>query len=341
MLAQASQDTGFVISLVVIVALIYLLILRLMDMNEKEPAWALGMALVLGGVAAVLVRALIEVQDRSSFGVAVAGAAAKFVAIAAVISIVAAGGRARGVREFQGLVDGLVYGAAVGLGFAVGETLLRELSTPSALTLAGSRIDLLWTTVLAGLSEGLFGAIIGMGFGAASGTRSRGAATGAVVAGLIAGVLVEWGYGLLAFGSLGGQSVARSWIALLLPVVLVVVVAGTALARERRAIREELPAERDAGVVTDEDLRLLPSFTARRASYARLFFRGDFDAWLALRELHSREVQLALAKQRAARRPDGREEAEGEIGRLRDAIARARLEAEARRGPSMFGRGRE
>jgi RsiW-degrading membrane proteinase PrsW (M82 family) len=341
MLAQASQDTGFVISLVVIVALIYLLILRLMDMNEKEPSWALGLTLVLGGLAAVIVRALIEVETRSGFGVAVLGAVTKFVALAVALAIVAAAGRARGVREFQGLVDGLVYGAAVGLGFAVGETLIRELSTASAVALAGGRIDLLWTTVLGGLSEGLFGAIIGIGFGLAAGSRSRGAAAVAVLAGLVAGVLVEWGYGLLAFGSLGSQSVARSWIALLLPAVLVVVVAAAALARERRAIREELPAERDSGVVTDEDLRLLPSFTARRASYARLFFRGDFDAWLALRELHSRQVQLALAKQRAARRPNGREEAEVEIGRLRAAIAGAREEAEARRGPSMLGRGRE
>jgi protease PrsW len=341
MLAQATPDTAFVISLVVIVALVYLLILRLMDMNEKEPAWVLALALALGAGAAVLVDALIGVEDRTSFATSLAIALGMFVALAILVAMVSSYGRTRGVREFHGLVDGLVYGAAVGLGFAVGEVLLRELGAPSTVALAASRIDVLWSTVLAGLSDGLIGAVIGIGFGAAAATRSPGAAAGAVLAGLVAGILVEYGYALLAFGGeVGAQSVARSWIALLLPALLVIVVAVTALARERAAIRSELPAERDSGVVTDEDLRVLPSFGARRAAYSRLFFRGDFDAWLALRELHSRQVQLALAKRRAARHPNDPAYAE-EIEGLRAAVARARLEAEARRGPSMFGRGEE
>jgi hypothetical protein len=44
----------------VVVAAIYLAIVRFMDLNEKEPIWALGLMLVLGIIAAMIVDLLVS-----------------------------------------------------------------------------------------------------------------------------------------------------------------------------------------------------------------------------------------------------------------------------------------
>src|SRR5215207_7955065 len=53
---------------------------------------------------------------------------AKFIAL--VLGVVALGAiaRQRGWAEIGGLMDGIVYGTAIGLGFVIGETLSRELT---------------------------------------------------------------------------------------------------------------------------------------------------------------------------------------------------------------------
>jgi hypothetical protein len=92
-----------------------------------------------------------EIAQRGSFSL-VLGAVARW----------------RGWSEVNGLLDGVVYGAAAGLGTATGAAFTLELlvgaspvgrSPSGGATLAG--------VTLSGLAQGLFGAIIGAGFGAA------------------------------------------------------------------------------------------------------------------------------------------------------------------------------
>jgi hypothetical protein len=68
-----------------------------------------------------------------------------------------------------------------------------------------------------------------------------------------------------------------------------------------------------------------------------MFFKADFDGWLALRELHHREVQLALAKHRMHGEQSPEDQAELEA--LRANIVAAREVAQAKAGPSVFRRG--
>jgi RsiW-degrading membrane proteinase PrsW (M82 family) len=338
MLAQTS-DTLFTLSLVLIVALVYMFVLRLMDANEKEPAWSLAVALVLGGLAAILVDALIDPATlEGGFLGSVARGVAWLIALAALLVVLSAIGRTRGIHEFNGLMDGVVYGAAVGLGFALGLTLVNELATQDSLVgLATSRFDQLWAAALDGLKYAIFGGLVGLGLGLGALTRNAGAKVIAAVVGLVLGVLADYGYFLLAeAGALTEGGLTRRWIGLGIPVLFVILVMAVALGRERRAINEELPPEVEAGVVPGDDLELLRSFGARRGRYARMFFKGDFDGWLALRELHHREVQLALAKHR---HPEDRSpEDQAELEQLRANIAAARDVAQAKGGPSVFKR---
>ncbi len=327
-LIQVQTGGAYALSLAVLVALIYLILVRFMDLNEKEPLWAVGLLFFLGALAATILPLLVSsvVLELSTFWGAVAEEVAKFVAFALGAAVLAAVARSRGWSEISGLMDGVVYGTAVGFGFATGEAFVRELLSAGVFdeALGAGPFTTLWTTALSGLSDGLFGAIIGAGFGAAVGARSALKRVGYPIAGLVVAIIVHAAYTQLAQGdSLGGSAgLARVWIALIIPIVFVGAVVVFALLRERRSIRDELSDERETGAVTDEELGILKSFVARRSRYIKAFARGDFDGWLALRELHNRQVQLALAKGRMSREsdPESRAETEAEVERLRISV---------------------
>ena len=332
-----ASDPLFAISLAIVVAVVYLVVLRAIDLNEREPLWALVLALGLGAIAAAIAAAVVDPGFRvlDTFGEALTAETGKLVALVLALGALEGISRLRGWSELNGPVDGLVYGAAVGLGWAVGEAFHRELLAGAALAGAddASSLTLLWTTALDGLSEGLFGAIIGAGFGAALAARSGVSRALLPLVAFGAALLVHMGYELLATGDSLSGSFTRTLVAALIPLALVVFLAVSGLVRERRAISGELADEAAAGVVTEEDLARLRSPGARRAYSGARLMKGDLDGWLAARALHNRQVQLALTERRARGESDaGRRAAlDAEAAHLRASILdlKARLEGPA------------
>jgi protease PrsW len=294
-------DPLFALSVAVLVAAVYVVVLRMVDLNEREPLWALLLALGLGALSAAIAAAVVDPAFRvlDTFGEALTSEAGKLVALVLAIAALEGVSRLRGWSELNGTVDGVIYGAAVGLGWAVGEAFHREMLA-GATAVAGdpSGLTLLWTTVVDGLSEGLFGAIVGAGFGVALGARRAAARLLLPLLGFAVAVAVHFGHAELATGdSLAGAS-GRSLAALLLPLALVVLLTGFGLVRERRAIADELADEAADGVVSGDDLERLRSPRARRAYAGARLRTGDFEGWLNARALHNRQVQLALTERR-------------------------------------------
>lgn len=345
-LMQTAGSGAYALSLSVVIAAIYIAVVRFMDLNEKEPLWAVGLVFLLGALAAAILPLLVSstVLELRPLAGAVAVELAMFVALALSVIALAAVARSRGWSEIHGLMDGIVYGTATGFGYATGATFVRELTVGGPLgEIAGAGpLATLWTTALTGLSYGLFGAIIGAGFGAAAVARTAALRVAYPVVGLIGAILVHVAYTSLAQGNALGGSAAlvRVWIALIIPVIFVVAVVVIALGREKRTIREELAGESEGGVVTPDDLNILPSFAARRSLYARTFLKGDFDGWLAMREMHNRQVQLALTKRQASGEsdPERRAEIETEVQSLRASVLELRRTMEARLDASDAGR---
>jgi RsiW-degrading membrane proteinase PrsW (M82 family) len=324
-----SADSSFALALVIVVALVYLLVLRLVDMNEKEPLWALALCLGLGGVAAALSIAIVGGAFQSTaIGDALTDEVAKFAAMLAVLAIFNGVAGLRGWSEINGVMDGVVYGAAIGLGFAVGEAFVYQLTFGgSAIAASPSGWTALWTTVLHGLRHGLFGAVLGAGFGAAANARTDGQRVLYPIVGLIAAIVVHAAHSWIATGQAAGdQGEARYWIGLLIPIVIVLGLMISSLGKERKTIRAELDDEVASGVVTQSDLALLESTGRRRSAYLAHLGKGDFDGWQALRTLQNRQVQLALAKKRAAAATDldQKARAEMEVERLRASVVALR-----------------
>jgi hypothetical protein len=344
MLAQAAAGS-YAVSLAFVVAVVFLGLIRVMDPNEKEPLWAISVVFVSGAFAGMLLPLLVSsrVLELSVWWSAVAREVATFVALAAGLAILGAVARWRGWSEVNGLMDGVVYGAAAGLGTATGAAFTLELlvgASPVGRLPSGGATPA--AVVLAGLSQGLFGAITGAGFGAAVRLASPARRVAAVTGGLVGAVLCHAAYLLLAWGDSlgGGTGRLRAWLALLLPLAFVVAMAVVALRRESSLVRRELADEVGAGVVTEEDLELAARVGTRRGRYLRQLLGGDFDGWLDRRTRHNRLVQLALAKERARSAPPHlRSRVEGEVARLRADLGAGWAHGQPGRGVVKAGTG--
>lgn len=128
--SQADTQAIYALSMAVVIAAIYLIIVRFMDLNEKEHLWMIGLVFFSGVVAATgyflltilgpmaTVVAEFTSFESSALVIAVAEDSTKFVVFALVVAAFAAIGSWRGWSEIHDLMDGVVYGTALGLGFA-------------------------------------------------------------------------------------------------------------------------------------------------------------------------------------------------------------------------------
>lgn len=323
--------SAFLLSIAI--AVVYLALVRFLDVNEREPLWSVALLFLFGVIAAGLVALLVRspVLHLTVLPGAVAEETGKFLALLVGFAGLTVAARLRGWSEMNGAMDGVVYGVAAGLGYATGETLLRELQTAegtSIAALAAPPVMGFGSLALAGLKHGLFAAVSGVGLAAAALAGGAGARMGYALAGLAGAVLLNAGYRVLAYGSSleGMPGAVRLWIALLLPLVLVAVVAARAFGRERRAIVEELSAEVGRGAVTPGELDLLRTPGRRKVLYLRELVSGRLSRWAALNALHNRQVQLALTLRRARDEQDDARRAEllAEADRLRASAIQSR-----------------
>jgi len=329
-LTRAGSDPVFALSLAVVAALVYLAVLRLVDLNEKEPVWAMGLMLLMGAIAAAVLSVFVHARTLNGTVVlaSVADEVTIFIALSIGIGLLEAIGKLRGWSEINGLVDGLLYGAAAGLGFSSGEAFIRELHSSNLFgaALRATPLEKLWPVLLAGLAAGLFGSLMGAAFGAAIDSPSGLRRLLLPLAGLAVAFGLQVGYLALVHDNAlaGTQAKWREWVGLAVPAAFFVVLMLFGLRRERRLLALELG--NDPYAATPEELATLTNPAVRRGAYLARLARLDAHGWLGLRSLQNRQVQLALTKRRAERvsDPERRAELQAEVERLRWAIVAAR-----------------
>jgi RsiW-degrading membrane proteinase PrsW (M82 family) len=316
---------------VLAVAAAYLVVLRFIDLNEREPLWCVVLFLALGNGAAVSLRLLVDpaTLELTRLPAAFCFELATLAAFLAGVAILGGAEHVRGWSEFTDSLDGIVYGAAAGLGVAVGNTLIHELA-PHASIFQTNLLTLAWTSALAGLAYGLFGAIVGLGLGLTVDSQPSGRVLGVALS-FVCAVAAHAFYLWLEFGNtLGGaSSLARVWLALALPLVGVVGAAVHALRVERSTIEAELASEVSSGLVTAGDLDRVRRRGRRAADYSIALISGRIGRLARMMTRHNRQVQLALTKRRlaAARSARRRTALEREVEHLRAAVVALRQES--------------
>lgn len=314
----------------VVPTVLYTLLIWWLDRYEKEPLPLLAAAFFWGSLPAVVLalvtgRLLAVPLAASPLGPGLgAGPLAALIeepikAIALLLLYVFAR------DEFDGPLDGIVYGALIGFGFAMSENLLFFLAYPAEL---GS---LFWVrSVLFGLNHALFTSIVGLALGLARLQPGRSARVNFVVA-LAAAIALHALHNIAVTQRLPGMALA--WLVQLAGVLTVFAVAALAWRHEATWIRNELGAEITLGVIGPHDYVAVISAPRRARAELRALLGGGWGQYRRLRLLHHQMTRLAFCNDRL-RRGDPhatlaqRDELRRRILALRAAIAGASDEDE-------------
>jgi protease PrsW len=289
-----------------------------LDFLEREPPVLLTVAFAWGGLVATsvsipgdaaledLIAKLGSPRLAADWGAALAGPTveelAKTLGVVAIVLIARS--------QVNSVLDGVVYGAMVGLGFQIVEDIVYALGAV-ALDGGGDRVHPVVVTFLvrgflAGIwSHTLFGALAGAGIGFLVVRRDQhpakriGVAALAVLGAWASHVL--WNSPLLRDG-LGNGGLALLGVLLLKglpPLVLILLLVRNAHDREADYYVGQLAMLRDPLLITRGEMAALGSGGRRAAARRHALARAGRPAQLAVRRLQRAQARLAVELSRA------------------------------------------
>lgn len=281
-------------------AVVYLFFVRAIDLYEREelkyviPVFLWGflpaalIALFFNTLIEVILSVVVRRAQLADFFTAVFGApvveeCAKGLALLIAFAVASAVAVRRGDLEFSGVMDGIVYGSAVGFGFSIAEDILYY-DQFGVDTFVARRI-------LGGFDHAAFTSLTGIGIGLIPWARSRALKVLLPILGLSGAILLHATFNFTA--SLFPPLAYVLEFFLLLAYALVIVIW---LAIERGIIRGELRDEVAEGTISPVEYAILPTYFARTFYYLGLIFAGHLGEWRRARKVHEAAVDLAFTK---------------------------------------------
>ena len=289
---------------------LYLVIVLWIDRYEAEPFWMLATAFFWGALVAVFFAYLINtasdvavtlitnsMRAGRTFGAVISAPIVEESAKALILFIFFWWKK----DEFDGVIDGIVYAAMAGLGFAMTENI--QYYGKAVMEAGGGGLTLVFILrgALAPFSHPMFTSLTGIGLGLARQTRSTAIKWIAPPLGLMAAMSMHsiWNGSGVIFG---GAAFILTYILIMIPaffIMLVVII--LALRREGQIVREHLIPDYRAGLLTEQEYKQLGSVTGRMGASFNAFSRGGFGHWQAARQLNQTASELAFHRNRVAR----------------------------------------
>ena len=280
-------------------AVVYLLFIRAIDLYEREEfkyvipvfVWGFSVAVVIS----LFFNTLLDLTLSTVVGVQVAdlltavlGApvveeCAKGLALLIAFAVASLASLRRGDLEFSGVMDGIVYGSAVGFGFSLAEDLLYFAQFGEE-TFVVRRI-------FGGFAHAAFTSLTGIGIGLIPWVRWGILKILLPVLGLAGAITLHMVFNFTA--TLFGPLAYVMLFFVLLSYLLVIVIW---LAVERWTIRRELLDEVAAGTISAGEYAILPTYFARAFYYLSLLFTGRLKEWRRAHKIHQAAVDLAFTK---------------------------------------------
>jgi len=281
-------------------AVIYVLFVRAIDLYEREelkyvfPVFVWGFTVAVGvsglfnSLFAVTLSAVVRSAQLVEFFTAVVVApvveeSSKGLALLIAFAVASLISLRRGELEFSGVMDGIVYGSAVGFGFSIAEDLLYGMQY-------GEEIFVV-RRIFGGFGHAAFTSLTGIGIGLIPWARSKVLKVLLPVLGLTGAILLH-----AIFNFTGAIFGPLAYFMLFIVLLVYVLVIAVWLAVERWTIREELRDEVARGTISAWEYAILPTYFARRFYYLGLIFTGRVGEWRRARKLHEAAVNLAFAK---------------------------------------------
>jgi RsiW-degrading membrane proteinase PrsW (M82 family) len=294
---------------------LYALVLAWLDRYDREP-WPLIGAIFLWGFVPAAIAALIAqfVLDTVIQGVVGEGLVMELLGAGLVAPVTEEFAKGFAVflvfwlfrREFDSLLDGIVYGSIVGFGFGAVENVLYLFAAYAEEGISGLAILFVLRALVFGLNHAFFTSLTGLGLAVARLARSRAARAIAPLGGLVLAIAAhglhntlvvltgaEAGPGLAAFGA----ALLADWVGIvgLLAILLF------ALRRERGWIVEYLREEVQSGVLSQAEYEVACSAWRRLGAGWAALQRGDLRRYRRAGRLYHLCTRLAFKKYQLAR----------------------------------------
>jgi RsiW-degrading membrane proteinase PrsW (M82 family) len=289
---------------------LYLVLVLWIDRYEAEPAWMLATAFFWGALVAVFFAYVINtasglavsvmthnMRAGQTFGAVVSAPIVEESAKALILFIFFFAKK----DEFDGVIDGIVYAAMVGLGFAMTENI--QYYGKAVMEGGGQTLTLVFILrgALAPFSHPMFTSFTGIGLGLARQSRSMAIKIIAPPLGLMAAMSMHsiWnGSGAL----FGGGAFILTYILIMIPAFFIMlVVIALALRREGQIVREFLATDYQGGLFTQDEYRRLGSIFGRMGTSFNALSGGGFGKWRVARQLNQTASELAFHRSRVAR----------------------------------------
>jgi RsiW-degrading membrane proteinase PrsW (M82 family) len=203
-------------------------------------------------------------------------------------------------REFDGVVDGLVYAGMAGIGFAFVENILYLGRTLQEAGAEGTLIVFTIRCVVSPFAHPLFTAAIGVGLGICARTKNVLLRLLAPVFGYAVAVALHSAWNLSA--STGLEGFVTAYVLIQMPIFIgFILLAVFARRREGRLISRHLAVYASTGWLATGEVGMLASLSARRD--ARTWARrvGGPKAKRAMRDFQEMASELAFLRERMVR----------------------------------------
>ncbi len=327
---------GILLSLLagVVPTAIYATIIWWFDRYEKEPLWLLTVAFLWGAVPAIILSLIVELILGVPVSVLGEGLLTEVVesgGVAPLIEEVTKAAALLGLfvflrREFDNVLDGIIYGALVGFGFAMTENVLYFLGSLWTEGWAEWGAVVFLRAILFGLNHAFFTSLTGAALGFARLSRTAwgrwlvppfglGLAIAFHAAHNIGASLAELSCLTLLF------SLLTDWGGVLVVFVIILLTAR----QEKKWITQELEEEVAGGVLSPVDYTLTVSYRRRFIARWEALWGQNWQRWRQLGRLFHLATELAFKKYQLRTAGDG-EDTRAEIARLRHQIGALRGE---------------
>lgn len=308
-------ETGIVGLLIGMVAAtlpvpIYLLLVLWIDRYESEPYWMLATAFFWGALVAVFFAFVIntasslavavmsqDMRAGETFGAVISAPIVEETAKALILFIFFFWKK----DEFDGVIDGIVYAAMAGLGFAMTENI--QYYGRAVMQMGGEGLTLVFILrgALAPFSHPMFTSLTGIGLGLARQSSNMAIKFITPILGLLAAIAMHsiWNGSAVIFG---GAGFILTYVLIMVPTFFIMfVVIALALRREGQLVREYLGPDLHGGLLTPQEYKQLGTITGRMGASFNALSRGGFGGWQASRRLNQTASELAFHRSRVAR----------------------------------------
>jgi RsiW-degrading membrane proteinase PrsW (M82 family) len=298
---------------------LWVMLARWLDRYEPEPPWMLAVAFFWGATVAVFFAGIFNDVNEALAAAAIGKQAAGHFGTVFSAPFVEESLKALALlllflwkkNEFDDIVDGVVYAAMVGLGFAMTENFLYYGRALSHEGLGGVLATFLLRGVFSPLSHPLFTSMTGIGLGWARQSDNRLVKLLAPPAGYLCAILLHFAW--------NGSASQGATFLIVYPLVMLPILAGVlllvyfTLRKEGEIIRRHLLSDVRNGLLPEEELDRLCTVSGRRLACKEAYARGGAAARKIRAELNQVAAELAFQRRRIARSLVPRDDSASEL----------------------------